>query len=222
MGSNNGPVGQGLDDVVARIDAVNIRSYSGLGNTITSLLGVTALQSNAISFSSLGGASVFTFSGAGIITSLTNTGVSGAQSRSMSAWVRFGNKTNHGIMSTGANGAGTGMALGTSSTVFLLGYGNSGILTTVTYNAHTWYYISYVSKLVSGSTHNLLLYVNGGIAHSAIVSSINLTNSTLRVGCDNAGFGLSGAISRVSFYKKDLSDREILKTYVNYRTRFGL
>lgn len=222
MGSNNGPVGQGLDDVVARIDAVNIRSYSGLGNTITSLLGETAFQSNAISFSSLGGASVFSFSGAGIITSLTNTGVSGSQSRTMSAWVRFGSKSSHGIMSTGANGAGTGMALATSSTVFLLGYGNSGILTTVTYNAHTWYHLTYVSNLVSGSSHNLQLFVNGGIAHSAVVSSVNLTNSTLRIGCDNAGVGLSGQISRANFYKKNLSTIEIQKTFINYRSRYGL
>ena len=222
MGSNNGPVGQGLDDVVARIDAVNVRSYSGAGNTILSLLGDTAFQSNSISFSSLGGASVFSFSGAGIITSLTNTGVSGAQSRTMSAWVRFGSKASHGVMSTGANGAGTGMALATSSTVFLLGYGNSGILTTVTYNSHTWYHLTYVSSLISGSTHNLQLFVNGGIAHSAVVSSINLTNSSLRIGCDNSGIGLSGQISRSNFYKKNLSTREIQKTFINYRSRYGL
>jgi hypothetical protein len=140
----------------------------------------------------------------------------------MAAWVRFGRKASQGCMSTGANGAGTGMALATSSTVILLGTGNSGTLTTYNYNTNQWYYLVYTSTLISGSTHNIQLYVNGGIAHSAVVSSINLTNNTLRIGCDNSGFGMSGFISRSNFYDKPLSAREIQKNFWNYKNRFGL
>ena len=39
---------------------------------------------------------------------------------------------------------------------------------------------------------------------------------------DMSGFGMSGQIARVNFYDKALSDREIFKTYANYRSRFGL
>ena len=41
-------------------------------------------------------------------------------------------------------------------------------------------------------------------------------------GMDMSGFGMSGQIARVNFYDKALSDKEIFKTYVNYRSRFGL
>ena len=140
----------------------------------------------------------------------------------MATWVRFGRKSSQGIMSTGANGAGTGMALATTSTVFLLGYGNSGAATTITYNLNQWYYIAYVSEFISGTSHNIKLYVNGGLAHTAIASSINLTNSSLRIGCDNSGFGISGEIARANFYNKALTPKEIQKNYQNYKSRYGL
>ena len=222
MGSNNGPAGQGLEANLVRIDAASDRSYSGSGLTINSVIGNQQLTSRGVTFVSNKGLSYFQFQGAGVITSGSNLGVSGAASRTMSAWVRLGSKTSHGIMSTGANGAGTGMALATSNTVFLLGYGNSGILTTITYNAHQWYHITYVSEFLSGSTHRLKLFVNGGLAHTAVVSSINLTNSTLRIGCDNAGIAISGQIARSNFFSKALSDKEIQKTFWNYQSRFGL
>jgi hypothetical protein len=100
--------------------------------------------------------------------------------------------------------------------------GNSGILTTITYNQNQWYHLTYVSEFVTGTTHRLKLYVNGGIAHSSVATNINLTNAPLRIGMDMSGFGMSGQIARVNFYDKALSDKEILKTYVNYRSRFGL
>jgi hypothetical protein len=222
MAGGVGPIGQALDSVVVRIDALSINSYSGAGSTINSILKTQTLSSSGVTFLSAKGESVFVFGGSGFVTSRNNTGISGAQSRTMAAWVRFGRKASQGCMSTGANGAGTGMALATSSTVILLGTGNSGTLTTYNYNTNQWYYLVYTSTLISGSTHNVQLYVNGGIAHSAVVSSINLTNNTLRIGCDNSGFGMSGFISRANFYNKPLSPKEIQKNYWNYKNRFGL
>jgi hypothetical protein len=222
MGSSVGPLGQALDSVVVRIDAINVQSYSGSGSTINSLLSADALKTSGVTFISAKGETTFIFGGSGFVTSGKNTGVSGASSRTMAAWVRFGRKSSQGVVSTGANGAGTGMALATSNTVWLLGYGNSGAATTLTYNLHQWYYAVYVSELISGSTHNIKLYINGGLAHTAIASSINLTNNTLRIGCDNSGFGVSGQIARANFYNKPLSPKEIQKNYWNYKNRFGL
>lgn len=222
MGGGVGPKGQGIDDIVARVDAASIRSYSGSGITINSTLGTQSFNSQGITFISNRGESVFVFASSGFVTSLTTTGVSGAQSRTMTAWVRPGKKASQGVMSAGANGAGTGMALATSSTVWLMGYGNSGAATTLTYDLHQWYFLTYVSELISGSTHRLKFYVNGGLAHTAVVSSINLTDSTLRIGCDNSGFGFSGQIARTNFYKKALSDNEIRKSFWNYKNRYGL
>ena len=220
MGSGIGPIGQGIEDLVIRIDALNIRT--GTGSTLSSLVNDIKLVTSGILISSFSGQNVYSFSGAGFVTSQTNTGVSGTQSRTMSCWVRFGSKANQGILATGANGAGTGMALGTSTTVFLLGYGNAGVATTITYAANTWYHLTYVSEYTNGTSHRVKLYVNGGIAHSAIVSGINLTDSTLRIGMDQSGLGFSGYISRTSFHKKVLSDDEIIKTFWNYKSRFGL
>jgi hypothetical protein len=222
MGSAAGPLGQALENVVIRIDAINTNSYSGSGNTISSLISNDKLNTSGVTFVSSGSETSFRFAGAGFVTSTKSTGVSGTQNRTMAAWVRFGSKASHGVVSTGANGAGTGMALATSSTVWLLGYGNSGILTTVTYNANQWYYVVYTSTFTSGTSHNLQLFVNGGIAHSAIVSGINLTNNTLRIGCDNSGIGISGLIARCNFYDKSLSPREIERNYYNYRSRYGI
>lgn len=222
MGTNNGPVGQGLENVVIRVDVADDRSYAGVGNTIQSVIKSQALSLASVGFTTVNRERALVFSGAGFVTSVNNTGVSGTQSRTMSCWVRFGSKGSQGVIATGANGAGTGMAIATSSTVFLLATGNSGTLTTVTYNQNQWYHLTYVSEFVTGTTHRLKFYVNGGIAHSAVASSINLTNSTLRIGMDMSGFGMSGLVSRVNFYDKALSDREISKSFINYRSRFGL
>ena len=222
MGGGVGPVGQALENVVVRIDAANVNSYSESGTTINSLLNSQTLSSSGVTFISARGESVFVFGGSGYVTSSNNTGVSGTQNRSMAAWVRFGRKSSQGLVSAGANGAGTGMALATSSTVWLLGYGNSGAATTLTYNLHQWYYAVYVSELISGTTHNIKLYINGGLAHTALASPINLTNSALRIGCDNSGFGVSGQIAKANFYNKALSQKEIQKNYQNYKSRYGL
>lgn len=222
MSGGIGPKGQGIEDIVARVDAANLRSYTGTGNTINSTLGTQTFQSSGVTFISNKGESVFVFASSGFVTSRTTTGVSGAKSRTMSAWVKPGKKASQGVMSAGANGAGTGMALATSSTVWLMGYGSSGSATTITYNPHQWYFLTYVSELISGSTHRLKFYVNGGLAHTSIVTSINLTNSTLRIGCDNSGFGFSGQIARTNFYKKALTDTEIRKSFWNYKSRYGL
>ena len=222
MGISGGPIGQALQDVVIRVDMLNSNSYSGVGNTITSTTNNERLNLAGVAFTSVNKENALRFTGAGFVTSVNNTGVSGATSRTMTCWVKFGQKANQGAMATGANGAGTGMALGTSSTVFLMGYGNSGILTTVTYNANQWYHLTYVSEFVTGTTHRLKLYVNGGIAHSSVVTGINLTNAMLRLGMDQSGFGMSGLMARANFYKTALSDREIQKSYWNYKSRFGL
>jgi hypothetical protein len=222
MGSSVGPVGQSLDNVVVRIDAINNKSYSGTGNTIASLLNNDNLNTSGVTFISAQGESAFIFAGSGYVTSGKNTGVSGAANRTMAAWVRFGKKASQGVISTGANGSGTGMALATSSTVWLLGYGNSGAATTVTYNLNQWYYVAYTSSLTSGSTHSIRLYVNGILSHSATALNINLTNNTLRIGCDNSGFGMSGLVARANFYNSALSLKEIQKNYWNYKSRFGL
>jgi hypothetical protein len=222
MAGGVGPIGQALENVVVRIDAVNSSSYSGSGNTIYSLLDKDKLTFSGVSYVSSKGESYFSFGGAGVVTSGKNTGVSGSSSKSISAWVKFGRKATQGLVSTGNNGAGTGMALQTTSTVWSLGRGNVGTATTVTYNTHQWYYVVYVSQQTSGSTHNIKLYINGGLAHTAVVSSINLANNKLRIGCNNSGIGLSGHLSRVNFYNKPLSPKEIQKNYWNYKNRFGL
>lgn len=223
MGVENGPQGQALESVSVRLDVGSALSYAGTGNTANSLISVGQLSfTGGVTFSSAGASSSFNFAGAGVVTSSSNVGVSGAASRSMSCWVKFSAKQIQGIMSTGANGAGTGMALQTSSTVFQMGYGNSGAATTITYDANTWYNLVYVSEFVSGTTHRLKLFVNGGLAHTSVFQSINLTDSTLRIGCDNSGLKLNGDISRATFYNKALTDSEISKMYINYRGRFGL
>ena len=48
MGTNNGPVGQGLENLVIRVDMADDLSYSGAGNTIQSVMKNQALSSSSI------------------------------------------------------------------------------------------------------------------------------------------------------------------------------
>ena len=100
MASGIGPIGQAIEDVVIRIDALNSRSFVGVGNTISSLIGGDKLNQTSVTLSSIGGESAFVFGQAGaFVTSSKTTGVSGTSSRSTAKGV--GKATKFAQVSTG-------------------------------------------------------------------------------------------------------------------------
>ena len=144
MGVGNGPRIEGFDSLFGSIDAANIRSVSGA--TITNTLTGNTATSTGISVVNSSGASYISFGGAGIVTSFSNTDITGANSRTLSAWVKFTSKAIQAVMSVGANGAGTGFGIETSSTTWNLSIGNSGVATTLTYDANVWYHVAYIGE----------------------------------------------------------------------------
>lgn len=219
MGVGNGPKIEGFDSLFGSIDAANIRSVSG--STIKNTFSGNTAISTGISIVNSSGASYISFGGAGIVTSFSNTGITGASSRTLSAWVKFTSKAVQSVMSVGANGAGTGFGLETSSTVWNLSIGNSGIATTLTYDANVWYHVAYVGEFLTSNSITSKLYINGVLRYNASTASINTTDSPFYLGTNPARtLRLNGFISQAKIYKKALPEREITKNYNAMKGRY--
>jgi len=220
MGVGNGPKIEGFDSLFGSVDASNIRSVSG--STVTNSFTGNNTLSSGISIVQASGASYISFGGAGIITSFSNTGITGANSRTLSAWVKFTSKATQAVMSVGANGAGTGFGLETTSTVWALTIGNTGTATTLTYDANVWYNVAYVGEFLTSNSITSKLYINGVLRYSATTASINTTNSSFYLGTNMARtLRLNGYISQARIYKKALSAREIEKNYDAFKGRYS-
>jgi len=125
-------------------------------------------------------------------------------------------------MSIGANGAGTGFGLETSSTVWNLSIGNSGTATTLTYDANVWYHVAYVGEFLTSNSITSKLYINGVLRYSAATASINTTNSPFYLGTNPSRLlRLNGYISQARIYKKALSSKEIVKNYEAFKGRYS-
>ena len=223
MGSGVGPRIQGFESLSVRVDAGNITSSSGSGPTVNDLISKATQTVTSATYSSSGSVKYFVFAGAGNITGSNNVAISGANSRTISCWVYFTSKTSQSIMCIGANGAGTGWGIETSSTVFRLSKGNSTTTTTTTYNTGEWYNIVYTGENLSANSLTIKFYVNGILQYSGTDTSINTTNSSLKLGTNNAGsLFFNGRISSDSVYKKVLSEKDIKKNYDSMKSKFGL
>ena len=223
MGQHGGPLNKAISSLALSLDASNLTSYSGSGNTSYDLITKTVLTLSSVTFSSSGSLSYYVFSGAGNITSSSNVGISGANSRTISCWAYFTSKTIQSLMCIGVNGSGTGWGIETSSTVFSLSKGNSGTITGVTYTTGQWYNIVYVGQNLSANSLTISLYINGSLQYSGTDTSINTTDSTLKLGTNPAGtLAFNGRISQAKVYNKALSADEIKKNYDGLKSKFGL
>jgi hypothetical protein len=223
MGSGVGPRIQGFESLSVRIDAGNIKSSSQSGATVRDLITNATQAVTSVTYATTGKVNYFVFAGSGNITGSNNVGISGANSRTISCWVYFTSKTSQSIMCVGANGSGTGWGIETSSTVFTLSKGNSRTTTTITYNTGQWYNIVYTGEKLTANSLTIKFYVNGVLQYSGTDTSINTTNSSLKLGTNNAGtLFFNGRISSASVYKKVLSEREIKKNYDSMKSKFGL
>ena len=219
MGVGNGPRIEGFDSLFGSIDAANIRSISG--STIKNSLSGNTATSTGITIVNSSGASYISFGGAGIVTSFSNTGITGANSRTLTAWVKFTSKAIQSVMSVGANGAGTGFGIETSATTWNLSIGNSGVATTLTYDANVWYHVAYIGEFLTSNSITSKLYINGVLRYNASSTSINTTDSPFYLGTNPARtLRLNGYISQAKVYKKALSEREITKNYNAMKGRY--
>ena len=98
MGQHGGPLNTAVGSLSLALDASNLRSYSGSGNTAYNLMNNTSLLLSSVTYSSSGSIGFYVFSGAGNISSSDNVGISGANSRTLSCWVYFTSKAIQSIM----------------------------------------------------------------------------------------------------------------------------
>ena len=223
MGSGVGPIIQGFDSLSVKVDAGNTTSSSQSGPTVFDIISNAAQTVTTATYSSSGSVKYFVFAGSGNITGSNNVSISGANSRTISCWVYFTSKTIQSIMCIGVNGAGTGWGIETSSTVFSLSKGNSGTTTSITYDTGQWYNIVYTGENLTANSLTIKLYINGSLQYTGTDTSINTTNSTLKLGTNNAGtLFFNGRISSASVYKKVLSADELKKNYNSMKSKFGL
>lgn len=223
MGSGVGPRIQGFGSLSVKVDAGNIISSSQSGPTVFDLISREAQTVTTVTYASTDKVNYFVFVGSGNITGSNNVSISGANSRTISCWVYFTSKTIQSIMCIGVNGSGTGWGIETSSTVFTLSKGNSGTTTSITYNTGQWYNIVYTGENLTANSLTIKLYINGSLQYTGTDTSINTTNSTLKLGTNNAGtLFFNGRISSVSVYKKALSADDIKKNYNAQKSRYGL
>ena len=223
MGSGAGPRIQGFDSLSVKVDAGNTTSSSQSGPTVKDIISNATQAVTTATYATTGKVNYFVFAGSGNITGSNNVSISGANSRTISCWVYFTSKTTQSIMCIGVNGAGTGWGIETSSTVFTLSKGNSGTVTSITYNTGQWYNIVYTGENLTANSLTIKLYVNGNLEYTGTDTSINTTNSTLKLGTNNAGtLFFNGRISSASVYKKVLSANEIKKNYNSLKSKFGL
>ena len=223
MGSGVGPIIQGFDSLSVKVDAGNTTSSSQSGPTVFDIISNAAQTVTTATYSSSGSVKYFVFAGSGNITGSNNVSISGANSRTISCWVYFTSKTIQSIMCIGVNGAGTGWGIETSSTVFSLSKGNSGTTTSITYDTGQWYNIVYTGENLTANSLTIKLYINGSLQYTGTDTSINTTNSTLKLGTNNAGtLFFNGRISSASVYKKVLSADEVKKNYNSMKSKFGL
>ena len=223
MGSGVGPRIEGFGSLSVKVDAGNIISSTGNGATVKDLITNATQAVTTVTYGTTGKVNYFVFAGSGNITGSNNTSISGANSRTISCWVYFTSKTIQSIVCIGVNGSGTGWGIETSSTVFTLSKGNSGTTTLITYNTGQWYNIVYTGENLTANSLTIKLYINGSLEYTGTDTSINTTNSTLKLGTNNAGtLFFNGRISSASVYKKALSANEVKKNYNSMKSKFGL
>ena len=207
-----------MDGLVFSIDAGNSRCYSGSGLTAFSLNNnITMALNNGVGFTSSNNG-IFIFDGSDdFMSSASNSGISGTQSRTLCAWSKFNNITSSVVC---------GIGEADFYKLFEIhAYQNK--ITGHRYGAETigpdistgvWYFTAYS---YDGTTSRL--YLNSSLVAST-VEALNTTNTTLTIGRKtySANSNMNGNVPQVFLYNRALSAQEIVQNYNATKKRYGL
>lgn len=228
MGHYYNPVVTSLDTLALYIDAANIRSYSGSGNTCYDLSSYNNVGNlTSVSFAGSGGTKTFTFNGT---TSLINLGATNGgnvtTSWTLESWIR---PTTSGEGSAGrifqhSTGSLTGFICSLSGTspanLRLDTYDVSGFSAVfsncVTLN--TWQQVVWAF-----SPGSVTFYVNGSAVGTSSITSPSAYTSTDYIGNNSGATNtFDGSIGVVKLYRNTLTANQILKNFNALKTRYGL
>ena len=229
MGHYYNPVISSPETIALNIDAANIRSYSGSGNTCYDLSPVNGSGTlTSVTFAGSGGTKAFVFDG---LTSLINIGSSNARNQTTSwtleSWIK--------PISAGENGSGRVYQHSTGSlTGFICSLDNSLGTNGIKLNTYavagftvrvgncitlnSWQHVVW-----SFSPGSVTFYVNATAIGTSSVTSPASYTSTDYIGNDSAaGNTFDGSISIVRLYGNTLTASQILQNFNAHRSRYGI
>ena len=234
MGISAGPSGIS-DGLVFQLDAANLRSYSGSGNTANGLIsGIGGTLVNGVGFTSDNSGS-FIFDGTNdqiiVASDVLDIGLSDF---TIKVWFKTNSSANGSFIanqvSNGWNGFNYWISNGQIYCV--VDWGNSqqygAIITTATYNDNTWKEAVFV---MNGSTvSNWKIYINGSLVNKSLafesqptLSGLGISNNVpLTIGTREFGGYYNGNISQVNIYNRALTAKEIKQNYNATKRRYSL
>ena len=214
MGISSGPSGVS-DGLVFQLDAANLRSYSGSGNTANGLVsGIGGTLVNGVGFSSINGGS-FIFDGTNDYIEL-GTSIQNYSVFTTSFWINFNFfDASHRSPLGDDSGQFSYHILFWSGAIYL-GFPASYVgITHNNISINTWY--NFV--VTKNSSHSVSFYQNSLLLGTDFVESGKLA-SINKIG---RGYVYDNAkISNVSFYNRVLSATEIQQNFNAMRGRYNL
>jgi len=214
MGISSGPSGVS-DGLVFQLDAANLRSYSGSGNTANGLVsGIGGTLVNGVGFSSINGGS-FIFDGTNDYIEL-GTSIQNYSVFTTSFWINFNFfDASHRSPLGDDSGQFSYHILFWSGSIYL-GFPASYIgITHNNISINTWY--NFV--VTKNSSHSVSFYQNSLLLGTDFVEAGKLA-SINKIG---RGYVYDNAkISNVSFYNRVLSATEIQQNFNAMRGRYNL
>ena len=224
MGIDIGPI-EATDGLVFHLDAGNIRSYSGLGNTwynlITGAIGGTMV---GVGYSTFNGG-YFNFTGSQYMTFATTPSVGQSTLSSTVEIVAYRNTYDFGVMfGGGPYGTNQGYWFGHRNATdnFMMAYfANDLDATTPTINAAWNHYVA----TYDNSTGRRVTYYNSRLLAQNISGVTNTSNSSYFIGAYREAAGspayqYNGRIAFVKIYNRALTATEIFQNYNATKGRY--
>ena len=213
------------DGLVLYLDAANLRSYSGSGNTTYSLCGLASTSSlvNGVGFTSSNNGSFFFDGTNDYITIPHSPSINPSDNFSVQFWFMPKSAAVKTFITKYTGGTqGWLFSFNTNTITFdgrnLTADGYKQIASSVTMSLNNWYH---VVGIKSGT--NMYLYQNSVLAGSLTWTTAGDMATNNNIALSNYGGDyLQCNISQFQLYNRVLTQQEILQNYNATRKRFGL
>jgi hypothetical protein len=208
-------------DLVLRLDASDMTSYSGSGSTWTDIAGT---QQNVTLYGSptftSGTPAYFTFNGTSQY-GLGSGSVIPTTTYTKSAWFYLNGYQDNNIVS----GDGHFIYMGPSGSTQKIYCGHANwpsfiaFPSSATISLNTWYNVT----LTFNTTDGMKLYINGILDSTYTANkSAHAGSGTVNIGTYNGSNLLNGRVSKVYCYNRSLTGAEVLQNFNSDKSHFGL
>ncbi len=208
-------------DLVLRLDASDMSSYSGSGSTWTDVAGTQqnvtlynspAYTSGTPAYFSFNGTNQYGLGSGSVIPTTTYT---------KSVWFYLNGYQDNNIVS----GDGHFIYMGPAGSTQKIYCGHANwpsfidFPSSATINLNTWYNVA----LTFNTTDGMKLYINGSLDSTYTANKAAHPGSgTVNIGTYNGGNLLNGRVSKVYCYNRSLTGAEVLQNFNSDKAQFGL